>query len=109
MTISGPILELRGVHPPRNWREDGYLDTWFQLVEPEKRWKNERDGHELYCAGHLIEAGLAYEAATGKRKLLDVGIRFAECIDREYGPGKHQEATGHEELELALVKLHRKR
>jgi uncharacterized protein len=86
---------------------DGYLDTYFQLVEPGMRWKKERDGHELYCAGHLIEAGIAYEAATGKRKLLDVGIRFADCIDKEFGPGKHQEATGHEELELALVKLYR--
>jgi DUF1680 family protein len=86
-------------------REDGYLDTWFQLVEPDMKWKKEREGHELYCAGHLIEAGVAYAAATGKTKLLDVGRRFADAIDREYGPKRHQEATGHEELELALVKL----
>ncbi len=89
-------------------RKDGYLDTYIQLVEPGKRWKNERDDHELYCAGHLIEAAVAYEQATGERKLLDVAIRFADCIDKEYGWGKHQEATGHEELELALMKLHRR-
>jgi DUF1680 family protein len=88
--------------------QDGYVDTYFQLVEPENRWKKEKDGHELYCAGHLIEAAVAYEQATGKRKLLDVAIRFADCIDREYGWKKHQEATGHEELELALMKLHRR-
>jgi DUF1680 family protein len=88
--------------------KDGYVDTYFQLVEPENRWKKEKDGHELYCAGHLIEAAVAYEQATGKRKLLDVAIRFADCIDKEYGWGKHQEATGHEELELALMKLHRR-
>ncbi|HEV8111348.1 MAG TPA: glycoside hydrolase family 127 protein [Planctomycetota bacterium] len=89
-------------------REDGYLDTYFQLVEPENRWKKEKDGHELYCAGHLIEAAIAYEQATGKRQLLDVAIRFADCIDKEYGWKKHQEATGHEELELALAKLFRR-
>src|SRR4029079_9356800 len=88
-------------------REDGYLDTYFQLVEPEMKWKKERDGHELYCAGHLIEAAVAYEAATGKTKLLGVARKRADCIAKEYVPGKHQEATGHEELELALVKLYR--
>jgi DUF1680 family protein len=86
-------------------RPDGYLDTYFQLVEPEMKWKKEREGHELYCAGHLIEAAVAYHAATGKTKLLGVATKLAECIAKEYGPGKHQEATGHEELELALVKL----
>ena len=84
---------------------DGYLNTYFTLVEPAKRWKNVRHGHELYCAGHLIEAAVAYDAATGKRKLLDVALRLAACIEREFGWGRHQEPTGHPELELALVKL----
>lgn len=88
-------------------REDGYLDTYFQLVEPDMRWRREREGHELYCAGHLIEAAVAYEAATGKKKLLEVATKLAKCIEKEFGPGRHQEATGHEELELALVKLAR--
>ena len=89
-------------------QKDGYIDTYFTLVEPDKRWENIRFGHELYCAGHLIEAAVAYERATGKKKLLDVAIRMAECIDREFGWKKHEEPTGHPELELALMKLFRR-
>jgi DUF1680 family protein len=86
---------------------DGYLNTYYTLVEPDKRWKNVRHGHEMYCAGHLIEAAVAYDAATGKKKLLEVGLKLAACIEKEFGWGKHQEPTGHPELELALVKLAR--
>lgn len=86
---------------------DGYLNTFITLTAPEKRWKNVRHGHELYCAGHLIEAAVAYDAATHKRKLLDVALKLAACIEREFGWGRHQEPTGHPELELALVKLAR--
>jgi hypothetical protein len=86
---------------------NGYLNTFITLTAPEKRWKNVRHGHELYCAGHLIEAAVAYDAATGKRKLLDVALRLAGCIEKEFGWKKHQEPTGHPELELALVKLAR--
>ncbi len=85
--------------------EDGYLNTYVQLVAPEKRWANIAHGHELYCAGHLIEAAVAYERATGKRKLLDVAIRFADRIDEDFGPDARQDPPGHEELELALYKL----
>jgi DUF1680 family protein len=84
---------------------DGYLNTYFTLVKPNDRWKHEAYSHELYCAGHLIEAALAYHQATGKRKLLDVARRFADYIDSVFGPGKQQETSGHEEIELALVKL----
>jgi DUF1680 family protein len=86
---------------------DGYLNTYYTLVEPKNRWKNIQYGHELYCAGHLIEAAVAYHQATGKRKLLDVAIRLADHIDRTFGPNKRYEACGHEEIELALVKLYR--
>jgi DUF1680 family protein len=86
---------------------DGYLNTYFTLVEPQNRWKNIQYGHELYCAGHLIEAAVAYHQATGKRKLLDVAIKLADHIDRTFGPGKKVDASGHEEIELALVKLYR--
>ena len=89
-------------------QKDGYLDTYFTSVAPEKRWKDVRNDHELYCAGHLIEAAVAYEMATGERKFLDVAIRFAACIDREFGWKKHEEPTGHPELELALMKLYRR-
>lgn len=86
---------------------DGYLNTYFTLVKPEMRWKDIQHGHEMYCAGHLIEAAVAYYQATGKDKLLKVAIRMADHIDSVFGPGKRQEPCGHEEIELALVKLWR--
>ncbi len=86
---------------------DGYLNTYYTLVKPKERWKNIRSGHELYCAGHLIEAAVAYRQATGKRKLLDVAIKLADHIDRTFGRGKKVDTSGHEEIELALVKLYR--
>jgi DUF1680 family protein len=88
-------------------RPDGYLNTYYTLVEPQNRWKNIRHGHELYCAGHLIEAAVAYQQATGKRKLQGVARRLADHIISVFGPGKRIDACGHEELELALVKLSR--
>lgn len=84
---------------------DGYLNTYVQLVDPALRWQNMRHGHELYCAGHLIEAAIAYWQATGKRALLDVAQRFADRIDADFGPGKRLDPCGHEEIELALLKL----
>jgi hypothetical protein len=86
---------------------DGYLNTYYTLVKPKERWKNIAGGHELYCAGHLIEAAVAYRQATGKRQLLDVACKLADHIDRTFGPGKRADAPGHEEIELALVKLYR--
>ncbi len=86
---------------------DGYLNTFYTLVETQNRWKNIQYGHELYCAGHLIEAAVAYQQATGKRKLLDVARKLADHIGDTFGPGKRVEASGHEEIELALVKFYR--
>jgi DUF1680 family protein len=90
-------------------QSDGYLNTYFTVVEPEKRWTNLRDWHELYCAGHLIEAAVAHFQATGKRVLLDALCRYADYIDTVFGPepGKMRGYPGHEEIELALVKLYR--
>lgn len=88
-------------------RPDGYLNTYYTLVEPQKRWVNIQHGHELYCGGHLIEAGVAYYHATGKRNLLDVAIKFANHVCGTFGPGKRIDTCGHEEMELALVKLYR--
>ncbi|WEX73897.1 glycoside hydrolase family 127 protein [Sinorhizobium numidicum] len=89
--------------------EDGYLNAWFQRVQPGRRWTNLRDHHELYCAGHLIEGAVAYFQATGKRKLLDVMCRFADYMIKVFGSGEGQLRgyCGHEEIELALVKLAR--
>ena len=89
--------------------DDGYLNTYFTVVEPGRRWTDLRDAHELYCAGHLIEAGVAHFEATGKRSLLDVVMRYADHIDAVFGlaPGQKHGYDGHEEIELALVKLYR--
>ncbi|TIX86576.1 glycoside hydrolase family 127 protein [Rhizobium sp. P44RR-XXIV] len=89
--------------------KDGYLNAWFQRVQPGRRWTNLRDHHELYCAGHLIEAAVAYYQATGKRKLLDIMSRFADYMLTVFGHGEGQLRgyCGHEEVELALVKLAR--
>ena len=88
---------------------DGYLNSHYTAVEPENRWTNLRDNHELYCAGHLIEAGVAHYLATGKRTLLDVVRRYAGYIATVFGrePGQKRGYPGHEEIELALVKLFR--
>ena len=84
---------------------DGYLNTHFQVKEPERRWTNLRDAHELYCAGHLIEAAVSHSQATGKRTLLDVARKFADHIAARFGAGKKRGYPGHPEIELALVKL----
>jgi len=87
---------------------DGYLNTFFTIKEPGKRWTNLLDCHELYCAGHMIEAAVACYLATGKRKLLDVVCRFVDHIDEVFGDeeGKLPGYDGHQEIELALVKLY---
>lgn len=84
---------------------DGYLGTWYTLGKLDDRW-TDMSMHEDYNGGHLIEAAVAYYDATGKRKLLDVAIRFADHFDSLFGPGRKHWVTGHQELELALVKLY---
>jgi len=87
---------------------DGYLNTYFIVKEPAKRWQNLRDWHELYCAGHLFEAAVAHFQATGKRTFLDVACRLADHIDSVFGPSpKRLGYPGHPEIELALIKLWR--
>jgi len=88
---------------------DGYLDSYFTVKEPDKKWTNVRDWHEMYCAGHMMEAAVAYAKATGKRTLLDVMMRMARHIYEKFGPaeeGKIPGYPGHEEIELALVKMY---
>ena len=84
---------------------DGYINTFYTLTGLDKRWTN-MDKHEMYCAGHMIEAGVAYYQATGKRKLLDVCIRMTDHMMSQFGPGKRHWVPRHEEIELALVKLY---
>jgi DUF1680 family protein len=85
---------------------DGYLNTYFIVVAPDKRWTNLMEGHELYCAGHLIEAGVAHYQATGKVKLLNIARRFADLIDLTFGKDKMRGYPGHPEIELALIRLY---
>jgi DUF1680 family protein len=86
----------------------GYLNTWFVDERAGLRWQQQVSGHELYCLGHLLQAGIAYYRSTGKRKLLDGGIRFVEYLLRDFGPAPRQPLlTGHPELELALAELYR--
>lgn len=93
----------------RAQQPDGYLNSYFTVVEPEHRWSNLRDNHELYCAGHLMEAAVAYAQATGKTRLLEVLCRYADHIAARFGPGPDQVPgyCGHPEIELALVRLYR--
>ncbi len=88
---------------------DGYLNTYFTLVAPDKKFTDLCECHELYTAGHMMEAAAAYYQATGKRKLLDVMMRMAKLINSKLGPaetGKLPGYPGHEEIELALVKMY---
>ncbi|GGP19285.1 glycoside hydrolase family 127 protein [Silvimonas iriomotensis] len=87
---------------------DGYLNTWFTVKAPEQRWSNLAECHELYCAGHLIEAGVAWFGATGKRQLLEIVCKLADHIDQMFGPepDQLQGYPGHPEIELALVRLY---
>ncbi len=88
---------------------DGYLNSWHIARCPDERWTNLRDNHELYCAGHLLEGAIAYFQATGRRHLLDVMERYVDHITETFGTGDQQQRgyPGHEEIELALVKLYR--
>ena len=86
---------------------DGYLDTYFIIRHPGIEFTNLWEGHELYCAGHLIEAGVAYFNVTGKRKLLDICCRMADHIVEEFHTERLADAIpGHEEIELALIRLY---
>jgi DUF1680 family protein len=101
-TIDAIIDEIAAAQQP-----DGYLNSYYTVAEPGKRWTSLNVKHELYCAGHLFEAGVAYAQATGKTRLLEVCRRMADHIDGLFGPGKRVGWPGHQEIELALVKLSR--
>jgi len=87
--------------------DDGYLNTYFTFEKRKERWTNLRDMHELYCAGHLIQAAIAYYRATGEDDLLDAACRFADHIAEIFGSGKRAGTPGHPEIEMALVELYR--
>lgn len=88
--------------------EDGYLNTYFTIKDPSKRWTNLKEGHELYTAGHMTEAAVAYYKATGKTEFLDIMKKFADLICKTFGPdeGQIHGYPGHQEIELALIRLY---
>lgn len=87
--------------------EDGYLNTYFTLKEPDHKWENLQECHELYCAGHMMEAAAAYYESTGKTKLLHIMEKFADHIDRRFGEGKELGVPGHQEIEVGLMRLYK--
>jgi uncharacterized protein len=85
----------------------GYIDSYFQVAAPDRQWADLTKGHEMYCAGHLIEAAIAFNRILGEDRLLKVAVRFADHIESIFGPGRRPAVPGHAEIELALVELYR--
>ena len=102
-TVDSAIDEVVAAQQP-----DGYLDTYYIINGLDGRWTNLKDNHELYCAGHLLEAAVTYYQVLGKRKLLDAMIRYIDYIDTVLGPeeGKLHGYPGHPVIEMALMRLY---
>ena len=92
----------------KSQQDDGYLMCYFTLVKPDEKWTNLASMHELYCAGHMAEAAVAYQRATGDDKFVKINRRLLDLICKRYGPneGQLKNVAGHEEIELALVKMY---
>ena len=103
--VADDLIELIA----RAQQPDGYLQTYFSIDHPELKWKNLTEGHELYGAGHLIEAAVAYYRATGKPRILEVTCRLADLICELFGEreGQCPGYPGHQEIEIGLIKLSR--
>lgn len=88
--------------------EDGYISTYYQIEAPQLKFRRLFESHELYCAGHLIEASVAHYQATGDKRLIKVSNKLVSCIKEAFGPENHMinGADGHQEIELALIKLY---
>lgn len=101
-SVDEAIRLLAGAQQP-----DGYLNVYFTVVRPGERFTDLRDGHELYCAGHLMEAAAAHHASTGKTSLLAIARRYADLLLEQFGPGGPLEGgyDGHQEIELGLIRL----
>jgi DUF1680 family protein len=87
--------------------DDGYLDSYYQVVATDRRWTDIPHGHELYCAGHLIQAAVAFQRCAGDSRLLEVVRRLVDHIRTVFGPDKRAGTPGHPEVEMALVELYR--
>lgn len=102
--LAEDMIDLIG----RAQQEDGYFNTYFILKEPERKFRNLREGHELYTLGHMIEAAAAFYQATGEKNFIEIVQKMADLIIQHFGPepGKIHGMPGHQEIELALVKLY---
>jgi len=88
-------------------QKDGFLISYFIIQDSDKRWEDMRLMHQLYNAGHFFEMAVEHNRLTGQPRVLDAAKRFADHIDGIFGPGKRYDVDGHQEVELALVKLYR--
>jgi len=87
--------------------DDGYLNSYYTVAEPGRRWTDLTHGHELYCLGHMIQAALAFRRGTGDGRLLAIATRFVDYVHSVFGPGRRLTTDGHAEIEMALVELYR--
>ena len=90
----------------RAQQEDGYLNTYFTVQHRIPRWSNLLECHELYCAGHMLEAAVALHECAGMDELLHIMLRFVDHIIERYGEGGEDGIPGHQEIELALLRLY---
>ena len=88
-------------------QKDGFLISYFIIQDADRRWEEMRFEHQLYNAGHFFEMAVEHDRLTGQPRVLDAAKRFADHIDGIFGPGKRYDVDGHQEVELALVKLYR--
>lgn len=101
-SLEGVVTAIAAAQQP-----DGYLNTYFMFELAADRWADLTNKHEMYCAGHLIQAAIAHHRATGRTMLLDVATRLADHLCTTFGPEARRGTDGHEEIELAMVELYR--
>jgi uncharacterized protein len=103
--LAGTVRDLAAIVGAAQ-EPDGYLNSYVQAGH-QVRWDNLVISHELYCMGHLIQAGVAHKRATGGDELLDVARRAADCVVRDFADQRRKDTDGHPEIEMALVELYR--
>lgn len=103
----GPFVERTVALLAAGQVDDGYLNTWVQLVHGGHRWRDLKWGHELYCAGHLVQAGVAAARSGQSSELAEVAIRCADLVTTTFGADGREGVCGHPEIETALVELYR--
>jgi DUF1680 family protein len=74
--------------------DDGYLNSYYTVAEPGRRWTDLTHGHELYCLGHMIQAALAFRRGTGDGRLLALATRFVDYVHSVFGPGRRLTTDG---------------